>query len=179
MTYKILAIALAGLIIPAQTWAAGPFEGPYGGVSAGVGILKQEGAIFAGPFEEKTTSVLVGGLLGIRTGLGDNGQFVIGLEADVNYYTSGSDWRYGIYGTAGIKVGDKSLLYVRGGYGKLTGREDGLDGLVFGGGYEFAFSESMNLRLDYKNLHYGEINFSDNMVRSRGHEISTAVIFHF
>ncbi len=180
-TSLIPAIAMAGLMIPAQAWAADEFDGPYGGISAGAGIVKQDGALFAGPFENTSTALSIGGILGVRTSLGNDSGFVIGVEGDVNYYSSGSDWRYGVYGIAGFKVSDSGLLYVRGGYSKLDGFgfDEDLDGLVFGGGYEFAFSKSLNLRFDYKNMDYGNVNFPDNIVNSNGHEISAAVIYKF
>lgn len=174
-----LFIALIGLTFSSQIGVAASFDGPYVGVRAGVGIIKQQGSILSGPFEQKTTSAMVGGILGFRTNLENINNLVLGVETDINYYTNGNDWRYGVSAIAGYRFTDTSMIYLKGGYGKLANTGDDLEGALFGAGIEFAIREAINLRLEYKNLRYGEVNFSDNMVRSNGNEISSALIFSF
>jgi len=91
-----LSLAIAGILISPRTGAAASFDGPYAGLSVGAGILNEEGSLLAGPFEDKNTSAMAGGIFGMRTSVGNGSNLVVGIEADVNHYTKGSDWRYGI-----------------------------------------------------------------------------------
>lgn len=155
------------------------FNGPFGSLQVGTGILKYEGSILSGPIKETDLSLLVGGTLGYRTTFGANSPLVVGVEADLNYYSAGSDFRYGISGLAGYKVSDSSLGYLRVGYGKLNNGVKGMDGMVFGGGFEFKLTSDTNLRLDYKKLNYKDVDFPDNSIRYDGHELSMGMTFSF
>lgn len=125
----------------------------------------------------------MGGVLGYRSPFGANGRFVLGIEGDLGFYSNGSNERYGLYGIGGYRVGEKGLAYLRFGYGWLegiqTGIGTGVDGLVFGGGYEFGLRERMNLRVDYRYLDYGGVNIPDNTLDFDGQEITVAVLFDF
>ena len=83
----------------------------------------------------------------------------------------------------GYRVGDEGLTYLRLGCAWLAGVQanfgEGVDGLAFGGGYEFALRARMNLRLDYRCLDYGGVNFIDNTIDLVGHEITAAILFNF
>lgn len=173
----LLAIAMTG-----ETQAQ-EFDGAYVGVEGGIGILKVDGSTFVGPFSATENSGFAGGVLGYRSPVGANGRFVLGVEGALGFYSNGSNARYGLYGIGGYRTGDKGMAYLRLGYGWLEGVQTGIgrgvDGLVFGGGYEFALRERMNLRLDYKYLDYGGVDIPDNVLDFAGHEITAAVLFNF
>lgn len=155
------------------------FNGPFGSLQVGAGTVKYEGSILSGPIKETDVSLLAGGTLGYRTSFGADSPLVIGVEADLNYYSAGSDLRYGISGLAGYKISESSLAYLRVGYGKLNRNAEDLDGMVIGGGFEFKLTSDTNLRLDYKKLNYKDVDFPDNSIRYDGHELSMGMTFSF
>lgn len=163
--------------------SAEPFDGPYVGVQAGLGILKTKGDIFTGPFKKTDNSAVVSAVAGYRMPLGESSPVVLGVEGDAGIYTNGSDARYGISGIGGVRVAERGLLYARVGYGWLdgvpTGAGTGIDGLVVGGGAEVALTDSISARADYKYLDYGGVNFPDNTLDFKGHEITASVLFNF
>lgn len=174
---NLLSLTLAaGLLIPSIAMAEGEFEGPYVGFKVGNGSVKSHGSILSGPFEDTANSALFGGIVGTRSDLGNG--LIVGVEFDGNYYSEGSDWRYGGSGIAGFQVGD-GLIYGRLGYGKLNQPGEDLKGLIIGGGYEHVLSDTMNIRIDYQNIGYTDFDFSDNVVNNTGHEITGALIFRF
>lgn len=155
------------------------YNGLFGNLHAGAGIVKVEGTTFVGPIKESDFSLLAGGSLGYRTTLGANSPFVVGFEADLNYYAADSDIRYGISGLAGYKVGERGLAYLRVGYGKLDFGDNDLDGMIFGGGYEFKLTQDTNIRLDYRKLNYKGVDFPDFSYRYGGHEVTSGMVFRF
>lgn len=155
------------------------FNGPFGNLHVGAGIVKLEGTTFVGPIKESDLSLLAGGSLGYRTTLGQDSPLVVGFEATGNYYAADSDIRLGISALAGFKVSERGLAYLRVGYGKLYRDLEDLDGMVFGGGFEFKLTEDTNIRLDYKKLNYKDTNFPDNSIRYDGHEITSGMVFRF
>lgn len=155
------------------------FNGAFGSLQVGASIVKYDGSTFAGPIDESDLSLLAGGTLGYRTTFGADSPLVIGVEADLNYYAADSDLRYGISGLAGFKVSERSLAYLRVGYGKLNNGVEDLDGMVLGGGFEFKLTSDTNLRLDYKKLNYKDVDFPDNSIRYDGHEVSMGMVFSF
>jgi opacity protein-like surface antigen len=177
------ALAVFALIAMTSVAQAQDFKGIYGGIESGIGILDVDGSTIAGPFSENDHSAIVGGIIGYRAPVGSDSRFVLGVEGQLGIYTSGSDLRYGVYGIGGYRVGDNGLLYARIGYSWLDGVANGvgkgIDGLAFGGGYEFGVSEDINLRLDYKYVDYDDIDFADNTMDFDGHEITAAVLFNF
>ena len=174
--------ALMITLVPGMTQAQ-EFEGPYVAVEAGIGVIKIDGSTIVGPIDEVDNSGLVGAVLGYRSHVGANTRFVLGVEGTLGLYTNGTNERYGIYGIGGYRVGDKGLFYLRLGYswleGVQTGIGTGVDGLAFGGGYEFGISERINLRLDYRYINYGGVSIPDNTLDFDGHEITTAILFKF
>lgn len=159
---------------------ADDFNGPYAGVQAGFGVVKFDGSVLAGPVDDVYNSGTLGGLVGFRSQLTDNSPIVLGIEADLDFYTNGSDWRYGAYGLAGFRTGDKGLLFGRVGYAKLSsGLSDTLDGMVYGAGYEHIIGNMARVRLDYRYLNYGDTTATDNSVAYGGHEGKVAFIVNF
>lgn len=176
LRHAVLGLAAAVLMTPSGASAEDIFEGLYGAIEAGVGAVKREGTTFVGPIDETDTSSILGGAVGVRTSLDTDRRFVIGVEAGSDFYTDTSEWRYGISGTAGVKVHDNGLAYLRVGYGKFSGDSLDHDGMVLGGGYEHVLSERTSLRFDYRSLFYGDVNFPDNSVDYHGQEITAALV---
>lgn len=178
---RIAFTAVAGFaaFIPGAAQAKG-FDGPYAGVEAGLSILDAKGATLAGPFDETDEAAFVGGLLGYRTPVSENGGLIVGLEGDLGVATDGGDVRYGVSGIAGVKLGGSSLLYGRVGYAGRDGLPEGTgDGVMFGGGFETRLAERLNLRLDYKYIDLGSIDFTDNMAEFTEHEITGGLVLEF
>lgn len=155
------------------------FNGTYGSLQAGASVLKIDGTTFVGPVSENNLSFLAGGTFGYRATLGQDSPIVVGLEATGNYYSADSDIRLGFSALAGFKVSARGLAYLRVGYGKLAFSGNDLDGMTFGGGYEFKLTSDTNIRLDYKKLNYKDINVLDNAMRYGGHEITSGMVFRF
>ncbi|MBT5072198.1 MAG: outer membrane beta-barrel protein [Kordiimonadaceae bacterium] len=170
-------LLVAALLAPSLAFADGEFEGPYAGFKVGNGSLKSNGSILSGPFNETANSALFGGIVGTRSNLGNG--LIVGVEFDGNYYSEGSDWRYGGSAIAGLEMGNNGFLYGRVGYGKLNQPGEDLKGLILGGGYEHVLSDSMNIRFDYQNIGYTDFDFADNVVNNTGHEFTGALIFKF
>lgn len=182
--HRLLLFASANFLALAPGMAlAEPFNGPYAGAEAGIGILKSKGSTLAGPFETSDSSAIASAVLGYRVPLGSDSPIVVGAEGSVGIYSEGSNARYGISGIGGVRIADSGLVYLRAGYGWLdgieTGANNGIDGLVLGGGAEFKLSEVISARADYKYLDYGGVNFSDNTVDFKGHEIVASILFNF
>lgn len=182
---KCVALVWAGaaLVMLPGVASAEPFDGPYAGVEAGVGILKTKGSTLAGPFKDSSSSAIAGAVLGYRMPLGEDSPIVLGAEGNVGIYEDGSNSRYGISGIGGVRIADSGLLYGRVGYGWLdgiqTGSGKGIDGLVLGGGAEFKISGNLSARADYKYLDYGGVSFPDNTRNFKGHEMTAGLLFNF
>ena len=172
-------IGASFFMTPATSAADDLFNGPFGSLQAGASIVKLEGTTFVGPISESNLSFLAGGTLGYRATLGQDSPLVAGIELTGNYYSAGSDIRLGISALAGFKVSERGLAYLRVGYGKLYRDLEDLDGMVFGGGFEFKLTSDTNIRLDYKKLNYKDVNFPDNSIRYDGHEITSGMVFRF
>ena len=175
-------IAAAALAFPASA-SAEVFNGPYAGAEAGIGVVKTKGSTFAGPFKDSDSSVITGAVIGYRLPLGDDSPIVLGAEGNAGIYADGTDARYGISGIGGVRIGEKALVYLRGGYGWLdgvqTGAGKGVDGAVIGGGAEFGITDAISIRADYKYLDYGGVDFPDNTLDFKGHEITAGLLFNF
>ncbi|MBV1917209.1 MAG: outer membrane beta-barrel protein [Sphingomonadaceae bacterium] len=184
---KSLKLALAcgcgALVMLPELAAAESFNGPYAGIEAGLGILKTEGSILTGPFKETDNSAVTSAVIGYRMPLGKNAPVVLGAEGSAGIYTNGGDARYGVSGIGGVRLGDKALIYGRVGYAWLdgiqTGAGKGVDGLVLGGGVELALTKRISARADYKHIDYGGVNFPDNTLDFKGHEITGSLLFNF
>ena len=175
----ILGLVVAGLAMPSLALAQDPFSGIYGAVEGGIGIINKDGTVLAGAVDETEKSALIGVVLGMRSSIGRDRNFVIGLEVNGDSYAANSDWRYGISGIAGVKVRDKNLVHLRVGYGEFNSDNLDLNGLVIGGGYERLLGDSTSLRFDYKYLNYGDVNYADDSIDYGGHEITTAFVLRF
>ncbi|UYV15410.1 outer membrane protein [Porphyrobacter sp. ULC335] len=168
--------ALAVLGAAAAPAHADTFDGPYVGVTAGWERSEIADRIDAQPItrEASRDALVLGGYAGYNLKATD--RIVIGAEAgfsaavdDQNRAASAGksltiDPRYSfdLSARAGYLVTDKALVYVRGGYANtrvrtsldgLTGpvtASDNLDGWQVGGGLEYAISDRISARAEYR-----------------------------
>lgn len=177
MKSPLISIALlAALGAAAAPAHADTFDGSYVGVTAGWEGSDIAGRIDAQPItgESSRDALVLGGYGGYNLKATD--RIVVGAEAgfsaavdDQNRAASAGksltvDPRYSfdLSARAGYLVTDKALVYVRGGYANtrvrttldgLTGpvtASDNLDGWQVGGGVEYAISDRISARAEYR-----------------------------
>lgn len=183
MKTAILPLALIGAAVaianPAQ---AEPFNGPYMGVATGWDRGEVSGRIEGTPIDAEASrdALVLGAYAGYNYKL--TGKVVIGAEAGltgtvddrVHAASAGNplviDPRYSfdLTARAGYVVTDKALVYVRGGYANTRVRttldsgagivrgNDNLDGWLVGGGVEYALTEKVSARLEYRYTDFGK-----------------------
>ena len=183
ITLPLAILAAAGIAAPAH---ADTFEGPYVGVAAGWDRGEVSGRIEATPLDAAASrdALVLGGYAGYNHKLTD--RVVIGAEAgftatvdDRVRATSAGDaltvdprYSFDLGARAGYLVTNKALVYVRGGYANQRVRtsldtgtgiirsSDNLDGWQIGSGLEYAISEKVSARLEYRYSDFGR-NGSD------------------
>jgi outer membrane immunogenic protein len=183
MKNVILPLALlATTAIAAAPAQAETFDGPYIGVAAGWERNEVADSINGQTVaaEASRDALALGGYAGYNYKLTE--KVVIGAEAgftatvdDRIQATSGGrdlviDPRYSfdLGARAGYLVTDKALVYVRGGYANTRVRtarstattivrdSDNLDGWQVGGGLEYAISEKVSARVEYRYSDFGK-----------------------
>jgi len=177
MKSPLISIALVAALGAAAAPAyAETFDGPYVGVTAGWERNEIADRIEAQPIagEASRDALVLGGYAGYNLKATD--RIVIGAEAgfsatvddQIAAASAGKslniDPRYSfdLSARAGYLVSDKALVYVRGGYantrvrtalGGLNGpvtASDNLDGWQLGGGVEYAISDHISARAEYR-----------------------------
>lgn len=169
----VLALAVAAPGINAAA-AAASFDGPFVGVLAGynndkVGpglegtapltrSIDQDSAVFglfAGYDKRIASRVVVGAETSFTIGADDKLEGNRGTAA----VTIDPRHAFDISARAGYLVTEKALLYVRGGYANIRTRTStatnmvttsNLDGWLAGGGIEYAVTDHINARLEYR-----------------------------
>ncbi len=173
-----LAAALGAAVTPAQ---AETYNGPYVGVTAGWERGEIADRIKTQPIngEASRDALVLGGYAGYNHKVTD--RIVIGAEAGfsatvddrVSATSAGRaltiDPRYSfdLSARAGYLVTDKALVYVRGGYANTRVRttlaaasgpvtaSDNLDGWQVGGGVEYAITDRISARAEYRYSDFG------------------------
>lgn len=166
-----LAVAAPGINAPA---AAASFDGPFVGALAGFNNDKVgpglEGAapltrsadqdsavfgLFAGYDKRIASRVVIGAETSFTIGADDKIEGNRGTAA----VTIDPKHAFDISARAGYLVTEKALLYVRGGYANIRARTStgnttvttgNLDGWLAGGGIEYAITDHVNARLEYR-----------------------------
>lgn len=196
----VFASALALVAVPTLAQdAPNAFNGPFVGVQAGwqqdrlgvsVGIddgsLKNDGFVYGGQIgydARVSPNVVIGGEASL-TGLSGSSD-IAGIELGVGRTINAT-------ARLGYVVGDKSLLYARGGYSNARfSADDGTtsdsasrDGYTIGGGYELMLARSVSARVEYNYSDYGSEDLSD-LVGTRAsaglsrHAVTGGINFRF
>jgi outer membrane immunogenic protein len=162
--------------VPQFSWAGG-----YAGILTGYGWGDGE---LAG-VDESFDGARFGGFVGYNWDLGN--QLVVGLEGDLNYdwneeTVGGVDFESGLNWSARARIGyamDRALLFAAGGYtgtnvsAEAAGFEDDdtLHGWTIGGGVDYALTDRMFTRVEYRYNDFGsgdlggaDVDFSQHTV---------------
>ncbi len=161
---------------PQFSWAGG-----YAGILTGYGWGDGE----VGGLDESFDGARFGGFVGYNWDLGN--QLVVGLEGDLNYDWNeetvlGTDVDSGLNWSARARVGyamDRALLFAAAGYtgtnvsadGGGVNEDDTLHGWTVGGGVDYALTDRMFTRIEYRYNDFGsgdlggtDIDFSQHTV---------------
>lgn len=164
----------------AQDAGSAPFAGPYAGVELGYGkrsIDEASGLTGVQRFDRSRDGLDYGLFAGFNAPVGS--AFILGGEANIGAGgktlrqtlatgvtgTADPKWNYALTGKAGFLAGERAMVYGLAGYGAerlrvtiadtraggLTVSDKGWsDGLVWGGGVEFALSPATSMRVEYR-----------------------------
>lgn len=209
LTFAGAAIA-AGLIAAAPAQAE-TFNGPFVGAQAGWSQNKVEtlegdlgindidrsrdaftGGVIAG-YDHRMSNAVIGVEAGFNIAAADkmvsrgpSGPVVNPLIANSAGAIVNPHHSFDLSVRAGYLVGDKSLIYVRGGYENLRARtsltgvdgtvnsKDNYDGLLVGGGIEHALSDKVSTRLEYR---YSDLGSGAS--KFNRHQLLLGVGYHF
>ncbi|MBT9368608.1 outer membrane protein [Rhizobium sp. CSW-27] len=150
---------------PAFTWT-----GPYIGLLGGYGWANGDfsgAAIGSDDFDGGR----LGGFVGYNWEMSSG--FIVGIEGDVNYdwndndyaggFSAGTDWSGSVRGRVGYAM-DRALLFAAGGWTAANGFVDGpgidseetFNGWTVGAGVDYAFTDKMFGRLEYRYNDFGD-----------------------
>lgn len=171
---------------PQFSWAGG-----YAGILTGYGWGDGE---LVGFGSESFDGARFGGFVGYNWDLGN--QLVVGLEGDLNY-----DWNEeniaglaevesGLNWSARARVGyamDRALLFVAGGYTgtniegstALGSSDDTLHGWTIGGGVDYALTDRMFTRVEYRYNDFGGGNLGGADVDFDQHTVNVGLAVKF
>lgn len=196
-----LPIAILAATSPSLTPAhAETFNGPYVGVAAGWDRGEVSDRIEGTPLDTEASrdALALGGYAGYN--YKPTEKVVVGVEAgfsgtvdDRERTTSGGNalvidprYSFDLSARAGYLATDKALIYVRGGYANQRVRtsldigtesvrsNDNLDGWLVGGGLEYAITEKVSARVEYRYSDFG--NNGGNYER---HQTLVGVSYNF
>jgi outer membrane immunogenic protein len=166
-------------VAPAFSWS-GAYVGAHTGYSWGTGKATGFGS-------DSFDGWRLGGFAGYNWLLSDS--FVAGVEGDINYdwadknYGSGDKLESGFGGSIRARGGysiDRALFYIAGGWAATNvklktpaGKDnDTLNGWTIGGGVDYAFTDNVFGRVEYRYNDYGRgellgnnIDFKQNIVQ--------------
>lgn len=147
---------------PQFSWAGG-----YAGILTGYGW--GDGTVDAVAGSDSFDGARLGGFVGYNWDLGN--QLVVGLEGDLNYdwneeTIAGTDINSGLNWSARARVGyamDRALLFAAGGYtgtnisadGAGIDDDDTLHGWTIGAGVDYALTDRMFTRVEYRYNDFG------------------------
>jgi outer membrane immunogenic protein len=154
---------------PVFTWS-GPYAGVHGGYSWGEGDASAGGVSLSDDFDGGR----FGGFVGYNWQFANG--FVAGVEGDVNYdwnensIGGGFDAETGFSGSVRGRVGfafDRALIYAAGGWTATNVSLDGpvsdddtLHGWTIGGGLDYAFTDNVFGRVEYRYNDYSDGNLA-------------------
>jgi outer membrane immunogenic protein len=169
---------------PQFSWAGG-----YAGILTGYGWGNGD---FAG-VDESFDGARFGGFAGYNWDLGN--QLVVGLEGDLNYDWNeenvlGTDVDTGLNWSARARVGyamDRALLFAAGGYtgtnisgdGAGVNDDDTLHGWTIGAGVDYALTDRMFTRVEYRYNDFGSGDLGGNDVNLDQHVVNVGLAVKF
>lgn len=196
--YAILSLAAAAALLPTGAIAQA-FEGPQVGVQLGwnhdsaaspaastgsVAVDQNRdavvGGIFVGYDHQVTESFVIGAEAGFQIGADD------AITGAGGRYSLDPRYAFDVSARAGYVVGDRTLVYARGGYSNLRARigsvagtaavvdTRSLDGWFVGGGVERKVTDNLSARVEYRYHDLGE--GPDNFDR---HQVMAGVAYRF
>ncbi|AKH44333.1 outer membrane immunogenic protein [Altererythrobacter atlanticus] len=171
--------------------AAQEFQGPYVGAQAGWNQDKAVdgkqdafvGGVFAGYDHEVAPNVVLGVEGGFSLGasdrIGPNGADNASLDPRYSFDASAR---------AGYVLGERNLLYVRGGYANTRARltqdisgvavrsQDNYDGWFVGGGVERKLLDNVSTRVEYR---YSDLGDNNDIGKYERHQVLAGVAYRF
>ena len=189
MYRTLLASLLAATTLVPAAASAQSFDGPYVGAQAGwkhdIAIANKKdsvtGGVFAGYDKQITPNIVIGAEAGFSLGASDR----IG-PSGANAASIDPLHSFDLSARAGYVVGERNLLYVRGGYENsrarfattlanvTTSNERTLDGWFVGGGAERKLLDNVSARLEYR---YSDLGY-DNRKFER-HQVLAGIAYRF
>ena len=166
--------------VPQFSWAGG-----YAGILTGYGWGDGEVA----GIDESFDGARFGGFVGYNWDLGN--QLVVGLEGDLNYdwneeTVAGTDYESGLNWSARARVGyamDRALLFAAGGYTGTNiegaGDDDTLHGWTIGGGVDYALTDRMFTRVEYRYNDFGSGDLGGTDVDFNQHTVNVGLAVKF
>ena len=167
------------------------FQGPYAGAQVGWNhdkvLADKQDAVVGGVFVGYDHQVAPNVVLGVEGG------FSVGESDRVGPYgpdNASLDPRYSFDASAraGYVLGERNLLYVRGGYantrvrlardvgGVAVSGKDNLDGWFVGGGVERKLLDNVSTRLEYRYADFGD---TDDIGKYERHQVLAGVAYRF
>lgn len=159
--------------VAVETMAPGfSWNGAYLGVLGGYGWGNGDGSFGGATASDDFDGGRLGAFVGYNWAMSSG--FVVGLEGDVNYdwnendYAGidvGTDWSGSVRGRVGY-AWDRTLLYAAGGWTATNGNIKGpgvdesetLNGWTLGAGVDYAFTDNMFARVEYRYNDFGSKN---------------------
>lgn len=167
--------------VPQFSWAGG-----YAGILTGYGWGDGE----VGAIDESFDGARFGGFVGYNWDLGN--QLVVGLEGDLNYdwneesVAGFGDVETGMNWSARARVGyamDRALLFAAGGYTGTNiegaGDDDTLHGWTIGGGVDYALTDRMFTRVEYRYNDFGSGDLGATDVDFNQHTVNVGLAVKF
>ncbi len=187
---RLMLVGAAFVALSSAPALAQEFQGPYIGAQAGwnqdkVGDKQDAfvGGAFVGYDHEVVPNVVLGAEAGFALGASDR----IGPYGPDNVSV---DPRYSLDASvrAGYVLGERNLLYVRGGYansrvrltrdigGVAVSDKDNLDGWFVGGGVERKLLDNVSTRLEYRYHDFGD---NTDIGKYERHQVLAGVAYRF
>jgi outer membrane immunogenic protein len=186
---KLMLVGAALVALSSPALAKSEFQGPYVGVQAGwnhdVAIASKKdaviGGVFAGYDQEVAPNIILGAEGGFSLAASDR----IG-PAGTNAATIDPDYSFDLSARAGYVVGEKNLVYVRGGYANTraevtstvanvtTSGKKTFDGWFVGGGVERKLTDNISARVEYRFN-----DFDANNTKYQRHQALVGVAYRF
>ena len=167
--------------VPQFSWAGG-----YAGILTGYGWGDGE----VGGIDDSFDGARFGGFAGYNWDLGN--QLVVGVEGDLNYdwneeaVAGFGDVETGLNWSARARVGyamDRALLFAAGGYTGTNiegaGDDDTLHGWTIGGGVDYALTDRMFTRVEYRYNDFGNGDLGGTDVDFSQHTVNVGLAVKF